>query len=306
MSGLLRTFRSIQKIFPVPAMSPKAGSTVHISIGSKDVPVLDPFVLCVYFDIKVPYGFPDHPHIGMETITYITDGQYDYEDFHGHKGSMKKGHLQWMTAGKGLVHAERPDSSASPSVGYQIWMNLPLQSKFCEPYYQELSSENTPVATKDGVAVKVLAGETLGVKSPTTLLNPGLYLDINMPPNTKFEQYLPRGWNTFNFVQGGSAYYGEKRELANTNDAVLLNKDEDGILAIETRQQGARIFLASAATCNEPIYHDNSIILDSQAAVDQAKDQFIHTTGPFADAKGWESDIKKYLDSLDQQAQQNK
>jgi redox-sensitive bicupin YhaK (pirin superfamily) len=304
MSGLLRTFKTIQKIFPVPALAPKAGSNVHISIGSKDAPLLDPFVFCVYFDIKVPYGFPDHPHIGMETVTYITDGQYDYEDFHGHKGSMKTGHLQWMTAGKGLVHAERPDSSASPSVGFQIWMNLPLQEKFCNPVYQELPTERTPVATKDGVQVKVLAGETLGVKAPTDLRNPGLYLDINMPPNTRFEQPIPRGWNTFNYVHGGLAYYGEKKEVANANDAVVLNKDEGDILAIETRQQGARIFMASAATCNEPIYHDNSIILGSQEAVDQAKDQFAHTTGPFADAKGWESDIKKFLDNLNQQAQQ--
>jgi len=302
MSGLLKTFKAIQKIFPVQGISPLPGSTTRVSIGSTEAFHLDPFAFCVYFDIKVPVGFPDHPHLGSETITYMIDGQYDYEDSNGHKGGMKKGHLQWMTAGKGLVHAERPNALDSTACGFQIWMNLPLEEKYCEPEYQEFEDGDTPIANgENGVKVKVLAGEVLGVKSPTKLRNPGLYLDITMPPNSSFETTIPKGWNGFNYVFGGSAYYGEKKQVANTNDAVILAKDEGDILAISTKDQGARIFMASAQVCNEPIFNHNSMILPTQAEVDKEWNDFEHTQGRFSGVKGWESDIKKYLETFKSQ-----
>jgi len=306
MQGIAKSFKTINKIFPTFFAHPVPGSTVYLPIGFKDAPLLDPFVNVYYFDIKIPQGFPDHPHIGMETVTYIFDGQYDYEDFHGHKGAMKTGHLQWMTAGKGLVHAERPDSSEKPARGMQFFMNLPLKDKFCEPGYQEFPQGKTPVTTKDGVTVNILAGEALGIKAPVNLRNPSLFLDIQLEPNSKFEQEIPKGFNAFAFVQKGKALFGAKKEAAGLYETVVFNKDDaDHALLIETAEESARVFFASAQPCDESVFKFNSMILSSQEELDKAKDDYQNFRAGFADAKGWESEINKFLAEAAKKPQQN-
>jgi len=296
MKSVTRAFKTINKIFPTFSVHPVPGSTVYLPIGFKEAPLLDPFVNVYYFDIKVPQGFPDHPHIGMETVTFIFDGQYDYEDFHGHKGAMKSGHLQWMTAGKGLVHAERPESSEKPALGMQFFMNLPLKDKFCEPGYQEFPKGSTPVTTKDGVTVNVLAGEALGIKAPVNLRNPSLFLDIQMAPNSKFVQEIPQGFNAFAYVQKGKALFGAKKEEAGLYNTVVFNKDDNNhALLIETAKESARVFFAAAQPCGENVVKENSMILSTQAELDKAKNDYQNFREGFTDAKGWESQINKFL-----------
>jgi len=109
-------------------------------IGVRDNPNLDPFLMLDCFRVKLPAGFPDHPHRGFETVTYMIDGETHHEDFTGHKGCISGGDIQWMTAGKGIVHAEMPGSFEKESYGFQLWINLEASRKFCEPQYQEYKS----------------------------------------------------------------------------------------------------------------------------------------------------------------------
>lgn len=116
-----------------------------------------------YFHVKLPGGFPDHPHRGFETVTYMKSGSFFHEDFKGHKGRIDPGDIQWMTAGKGIVHAEMPASSEELSIGFQLWINLQKEHKFCDPQYQEFKADTIPTAEKDGIKIKLIAGEALGV-----------------------------------------------------------------------------------------------------------------------------------------------
>lgn len=295
MQNLTRALKTVQKIFIPSPLVPMPGSQVRAPIAGKEVPSLDPFVALYYFNIKAPFGFPDHPHLGMETITYILDGEYNYEDFKGHEGVMRAGHLQWMTAGKGLVHAERPASNEKAAFGLQFWMNLPKKEKFCDPEYQEFTGEKVPVTTKDGVKVKVLAGETLGVKAPVHQRNPTLLLDIELPANSKFEQAIPKGWNAFCIVHEGKALFGENKEEGDTHATVVLNKDDNEVLLIETKEEGAKVFLAAAQPVNESVVRFDAVVLCTQEELEKAKDDWKSQKEGFSHAQGWESGIKKFL-----------
>lgn len=140
------------------------GARVRRSIGGPELKMLDPFLLFDEFKGGRPGGFPDHPHRGFETVSYLLEGgSMAHEDFCGHVGKMNPGDLQWMTAGRGILHAEMP-CSEEPAHGLQLWVNLKRSEKMVEPQYQELKSEEIPKPSKDGVTVAVISGEALGIK----------------------------------------------------------------------------------------------------------------------------------------------
>uniref|UniRef100_A0A8C6GRX1 Pirin n=1 Tax=Mus spicilegus TaxID=10103 RepID=A0A8C6GRX1_MUSSI len=140
------------------------GARVRRSIGRPELKNLDPFLLFDEFKGGRPGGFPDHPHRGFETVSYLLEGgSMAHEDFCGHVGKMNPGDLQWMTAGRGILHAEMP-CSEEPAHGLQLWVNLRRSEKMVAPQYQELKSEEIPKPTKDGVTVAVISGEALGIK----------------------------------------------------------------------------------------------------------------------------------------------
>ena len=119
-----------------------------------------------WFNVALPAGFPDHPHRGFETVTYMLSGEIWHEDFKGHKGSIGPGDIQWMTAGKGIIHAEMPASFTEPANGFQLWINLEKKNKFCDPRYQEFKNESIPIYKHDSMTAKVIAGEVFGVQGP--------------------------------------------------------------------------------------------------------------------------------------------
>jgi quercetin 2,3-dioxygenase len=142
------------------------GATVKRVIGTRVLRTRDPFLMLDYFNVKLPGGFPDHPHRGFETVTYMLKGKILHEDFKGHKGEIGPGDIQWMTAGKGIVHAEMPASKTESSIGFQLWINLQSKLKFIEPMYQEYTSAQIPIYKEDGLLVKLIAGEAYGVNNP--------------------------------------------------------------------------------------------------------------------------------------------
>ncbi|MBE3047862.1 pirin family protein, partial [Candidatus Bathyarchaeota archaeon] len=157
---------------------------------------------------------PHSPHRGQETITYLLQGAVDHEDFAGNSGSIGPGDLQFMTAGRGIMHAEMPRQNAdgSPNVGLQLWVDLPTHLKSCEPRYRDLAAAEIPQATADDgrVSVKVISGQSHGVDSVKDLAyTPVWILDFTVRPGGKVTQALPKGWNAFAYLLEGDAFFGE-------------------------------------------------------------------------------------------------
>ena len=199
-------------------------------IGGHELPELDPFLLLDEFgtDKAEDYiaGFPSHPHRGFETVTYMLDGRMRHKDNHGNEGLLTPGSVQWMTAGRGLVHSEMPEQESGRMRGFQLWVNLPAREKMTDPRYQEFAPDRIPVVQPaPGVTVKVIAGRvgaTVGpIAQPAT--DP-LYLDIALEPEMAWTYALPAGHNAFAYVFEGAATVGEG------DDARALEAHEMGVL----------------------------------------------------------------------------
>jgi len=222
------TFRTIEKIFTPPVVPEGEGASVRRIIGTSALKKLDPFLMLDHFNAKLPAGFPDHKHRGFETVTYMLKGTFHHEDFKGHRGTINAGDVQWMTAGKGIMHAEMPGSWEEPGDGLQLWINLLNKDRYCEPQYQEYTSEQFPVVTKDNARVKIIAGESLETKGIIYHRTPTFYLDVEMKSNGHLEQLIPKNWNGLCYLYSGSALFGPDEIMATENQVVLLKQEGSG------------------------------------------------------------------------------
>ena len=287
-----KSFKTIEKIF-TPSVVPEGdGASVRRIVGTPQLRRLDPFIMLDHFNVKLPGGFPDHPHRGFETVTYMLEGEVLHEDFKGNQGRLGPGDLQWMTAGKGILHAEMPGSWEQESIGFQLWINLAAKDKFCDPQYQEIPKDKVPIAEKEGVTVKVIAGEALGVKGPIFARTPALYLDVHLKPNSTFEQIIPKGWNAFSYVYKGKAFYGESKKEAKTNSCVVLKKDNNEVLVIETQDEEARLILIAGQPLNEKVVSYGPFVLSTESQLAKTFEDYEFGENGFEDAPGWESKIQ--------------
>ena len=200
--------KPIGKIFSPTEQGEGDGARVRRIIGTRNLGNLDPFLMLDLFNVKLPAGFPDHPHRGFETVTYMISGKVLHEDFKGHKGEIGPGDIQWMTAGRGIVHAEMPASFDESSYGFQLWINLHAANKFCEPQYQEFKKEAIPEYknAEKGMTAKVISGEVFGVKGPIVARTPTYFIDfIFDKAGTVYEHMIPKGWNSMFVIYKGSA-----------------------------------------------------------------------------------------------------
>jgi len=288
----MNSFKTISKLF-VPSIVPEGeGAYVRRIIGNKYVDNLDPFLMLDFFNVKLPGGFPDHPHRGFETVTYMLKGSMHHEDFKGNRGTINPGDLQWMTAGKGILHAEIPASAEEAAIGFQLWINLAEKDKLCDPQYQEIKKEKIPVFTKDNVTVKAIAGESLGGKGPIYARTPALFLDVSMEKNSKFEQLIPKGWNAFCFVHEGEIFIGSEKKKAEIYSCAVLNKDDNETLLIESGEQPAKFILIAGLPLNEKIMQYGPFVLSNKADLMKAFDDFEAGENGFENAPGWQSKIK--------------
>ena len=206
--------RAIRQVFLAVEQSEGVGARVRRSIGTAKLRNLSPFLMLDHFSVSPGAGFPDHPHRGQETITYLLQGAFDHEDFAGHRGTIETGDLQFMTAGRGIMHAEMPRANAdgSANVGLQLWVDLPETLKSVEPRYRDLKAEAIPtVDVDDGkVHVKVISGQSHGIDGVRDLAyTPVWILDITIKPGGKMQQVLPSGWNGFAYtLSGNTRFYG--------------------------------------------------------------------------------------------------
>lgn len=263
----------------VPGMPTSDGAGVRLTrlVGTPQLPQLDPFLMLDEFGTDRPEeylaGFPDHPHRGFETVTYMLDGRMRHRDNHGNEGVLVPGSVQWMTAGRGLVHSEMPEQEEGRMRGFQLWVNLPARLKMSDPRYQEFAPDKIPVARPaDGVEVKVVAGSVGEVAGP--IQQPAtdpLYLDVSLAAGATWEHALPEGHNAFAYVFEGTAAVGsegEARELSAPQLAVL----EGGpLLRLRAGSQGAaRVLVVAGRPLGEPVARHGPFVMNTQQELVQA------------------------------------
>ena len=266
---LLRTVRGT-------ATSDGAGVRLTRVIGGQELPDLDPFLLLDEFgtDRAEDYiaGFPSHPHRGFETVTYMLDGRMRHRDNHGNEGLLTPGSVQWMTAGRGLVHSEMPEQESGRMRGFQLWVNLPAKDKMTAPRYQEFAPERIPVLRPaPGVEVKVIAGrvgDTVGpIVQPAT--DP-LYLDVSLEPGQAWTYALPEGHNAFAYVFEGAATIGEGEQARALEAGQMGVLGGGGALSLRAGHDGARLILVAGTPLREPVARHGPFVLNTRQELMQA------------------------------------
>ena len=251
---------------------------------------LDPFLMLDLFGTENPGdyigGFPDHPHRGFETITYMLQGRMRHRDSAGNEGLLVPGSVQWMTAGRAVIHSEMPEQQEGAMEGFQLWLNLPAHQKMREPWYRDIRPEEIPEWRAPGVTVRVIAGQTHGVAGAMQRETTApLYLDLHLEPGARFEQALPAAHNALVYVYRGELSVGDtlvRRQrmaiLANTSgsDGIVISaaggrddKSEGG-----GESQGARAILIAGQPLNEPIAQYGPFVMNSNEEIFQAVEDF--------------------------------
>jgi redox-sensitive bicupin YhaK (pirin superfamily) len=270
------TERPIARRLRGQATSDGAGVRLTRVIGTPQLSELDPFLMLDEFGSDAPgdyiAGFPAHPHRGFETVTYMLDGRMRHKDNHGNEGLLTPGSVQWMTAGRGLVHSEMPEQEEGLMRGFQLWINLPARDKMCEPQYQEFDAARIPsVDVASGVRAKVLAGRIGDVAGPVSqpATDPS-YFDIALDAGAVFEHALPEGHNVFAYVYEG--------EVAVGGDAVargeLVVFGVGVSVRIAGRAAASRVILVAGRPIGEPVARYGPFVMNTQAEIMQAVRDF--------------------------------
>lgn len=235
---------------------------------------LDPFLMLDLFGSDRPGdylgGFPDHPHRGFETVTYMIEGRMRHRDSAGNQGLLVSGGAQWMTAGSGLIHSEMPEQEAGLMEGFQLWLNLPARDKMSPPHYRDLAPADIPEFVHEGVRVRVLAGESHGIAG--ALLRPvtkPLFLDIHLPAGSRFEEPIASGRSAFLVPYRGSVRVGES--LVSSRTLGLLG---DGETVVIEASEEARIILVAGTPLKEPIAAYGPFVMNTTEEIHQAFEDY--------------------------------
>jgi len=263
--------RRIRQLIPAFEVTEGAGVTVHRSIGTPALKNLDPFLMLDHFGSDNPdeyiAGFPDHPHRGFITFTYMLDGHMEHRDSMGNRGDLKAGGVQWMKAASGVIHSEMPQQTDGLMRGFQLWINLPAREKMSDPVYQEFSTAAIPEVAQDGARVRVLAGEFGGTRGviddPATEV---LYLDVALAARADFSLPLDDARTAFVYVFEGSARLAGD-VLAQHTLAVLGKGDQVGIAA---GAEGTRFILVAGRPIGEPVVQYGPFVMNTREEIEQA------------------------------------
>lgn len=270
--------REVERLIAGQATSDGAGVKLTRVLTQPLQRRLDPFLMLDAFATDNPDdyigGFPDHPHRGFETVTYMIAGRLRHRDSAGHEGLLQNGGVQWMTAGKGVIHSELPEQEEGRMEGFQLWLNLPAKDKMTAPWYRDIQSEAIPeFSTPQGVKVRVIAGESHGVKGAVQRESTQpLYLDLHLPDGARFEALLPASHNAFVYVYRGELQVGETA-VPVQRMAILKNEaDSDGVVL---EAKGAtRALLIAGQPLNEPIAQYGPFVMNRQEEIFQAVADF--------------------------------
>ena len=270
--------RKLERIISAMNTSDGAGVRLRRSLGSSEGTRLDPFLMLDEFSSENPgdyiAGFPSHPHRGFETVTYILDGHMRHEDHLGNQGDLKSGGVQWMTAGRGIIHSEMPQQEEGRMRGFQLWINLPAKEKMKPAGYRDIPAEEIPVCELgSGGRVKVIAGAAIltdqVVEGPIAgLTTEPMYLDVQLPASASFSVPVPRGLNAMAYVfEGDLQLTGDTRVLPTHSGAVLSDGD---CAAFTAGSAGARFLLLAGRPLNEPVVQYGPFVMNTVAEIEQA------------------------------------
>ncbi|MEK9722549.1 MAG: pirin family protein [Rhodospirillaceae bacterium] len=269
------TERTIARTVAARATSDGAGVKMKRSIGTEMLSELDPFLLLDNFGTDNPddyiAGFPDHPHRGFETVTYMIQGLMRHRDSSGAEGLLKPGGVQWMTAGRGIVHSEMPEQTEGEMSGFQLWVNLPAAKKMCDPRYQDFEPEDVPlVEVEPGVSVRVIAGTVGGVTGPVGGIEiEPVYLDVTLAPGMSFTTDVPVGHTAFAYVFKGVA---EIAGAAAPLDHLSILSDGDAVTV--SSAEGARLIVVAGKPFNEPVARYGPFVMNTTDEIRQAIQDF--------------------------------
>ena len=265
--------RKIINIITGMKTSDGAGVNLTRIIGSPELNMLDPFLLLDEFGSNDPNdyiaGFPPHPHRGFETITYMLNGKWQHQDSAGNEGLLGEGSVQWMTAGRGIVHSEMPIQTDGLARGFQLWLNLPKEKKMIEPAYQDIHAEQVPIVKEVFGTVKVISGDYNGAIGPGKSHSPVLILDIQLKEASEIIIPVDDGWNAFGFIYEGNVKSGKslsKGQLAVYNTV--------GNIHFKTNSTQASIYLVAGEPLNEPVARGGPFVMNTKSEILKAFEDY--------------------------------
>jgi len=265
--------RTIQRIVKGIQTSDGAGVNLTRIIASPSLNMLDPFLLLDEFGSDNPddyiAGFPPHPHRGFETITYMLNGKFRHKDTAGNEGCLTDGSVQWMTAGKGVVHSEMPEQTEGLVRGFQLWLNLPKEKKMIEPAYNDIPADEIPTVSIPGGQVKIIAGTFSGVTGPGRSHTGMLYYDISLDNGSDITVPIQNGWNSFCYVYEGAISCGQP--VSKGHLAVLGTED---IFRCTSIKNNTRFILVAGMPLNEPVARGGPFVMNTKGEILQAFEDY--------------------------------
>jgi redox-sensitive bicupin YhaK (pirin superfamily) len=274
----LQQSRTIERLIEGIATSDGAGVKLTRVLTGKLQQRLDPFLMLDAFGSDNPddyiAGFPDHPHRGFETVTYMLFGRMRHRDSAGHEGLLENGGVQWMTAGRGVIHSEIPEQEDGVMEGFQLWLNLPAKNKMANPWYKDFASASIPeYVTPDKVTVRVIAGTSNGVDGAVKReITEPIYLDIHIPAGASFSTALPNSHNAFIYVYRGTVKVGDT-SVESRRMGILSNTPQAEGVSFSA-QEDTRLILVAGKPLHEPIVQYGPFVMNTPEQIHQALDDF--------------------------------
>ena len=267
--------RAITQIVPAAEVTEGAGVSVFRSIGTPSRRNLDPFLMLDQFSTYNPddyiAGFPDHPHRGFNTFTYMIDGHMRHGDSMGNSGDLGPGGAQWMKAGSGVIHSEMPQQESGRMRGFQLWINLPAEQKMSAPEYQEIRPQAIPEVNREGTVVRIIAGEYDGRQGPISDPNTRFhFLDVSLPAGRDFNHTLPETHTAFIYLFEGAALVGN--DALNDQQLAVLGDGEQVVITADSG--GARFLLVAGSAIGEPIVQYGPFVMNTRDEIEQALDDY--------------------------------
>lgn len=270
--------RELQQIVPGRATSDGAGVRIKRSLGQTPHARFDPFLMLDEFNSENAddyiAGFPSHPHRGFETVTYMLEGHMLHEDHLGNRGDLRSGDVQWMTAGRGIIHSEMPQQEQGAMRGFQLWLNLPAAEKMKPAAYRDIPAKDIPVVSlPSGGQVKVIANSVTVDGQTTTgpihgLSTEPIYWDVHLPAGSTFEQAVPEEHNLFVYVYEGEVAIGDDQRTLSAGNAGLLFKGDQ--LKITAANAASRLLVLAGKPIREPIAQYGPFVMNTQDEIEQA------------------------------------
>lgn len=284
--------RDVERLVEGMATSDGAGVKLTRVLSQPLQQRLDPYLMLDAFGSDQPddyiAGFPDHPHRGFETITYMIAGRMLHRDSAGHEGLLENGGVQWMVAGRGVIHSEIPQQEEGVMMGFQLWLNLPAADKMSQPWYRDIPAGQLPrFSTADGVDVTVIAGRSHGVNGAVERpVTEPLYLDLHLPGGSRFQQALPATHNAFLYVYEGGVTINDRQVSAGRMAVLSNHPDTDGV-ALQA-DADSRVLLIAGQPLKERIVQYGPFVMNSEEEIHQAFSDYRagHFSGAISSAQG--------------------